>query len=209
MLSRSIFQVENLQNFTKKSPRLILGGRFSWPLITLDPDRVKAQGGPCTEASFACKVLPSMCWREVPLHAQGPPYSCPGARKSNLCTWLGAGQLQEKKTSKGFLSIYKTRAMLLCLSHAFIQLQSVCASLELHTAHPTVSTAVYVSTFYKSLFGSPSADTSEGHALFRSFWIFRYQLLPWRKSRICFCSSHVSSLRNLKFSSVFLKLAGF
>jgi hypothetical protein len=48
--------------------------------------------------------------------------------------------------------------VLLSLSHAFIQLQSVCASLELHTSHSRVSTVVYVSTFYKSLFGSPSAD---------------------------------------------------
>jgi hypothetical protein len=36
----------------------------------------EAQGGPCTEASFAYKVLPSMCWRKVTLHAQCLPYSC-------------------------------------------------------------------------------------------------------------------------------------
>ncbi|KAH9569365.1 hypothetical protein CY35_03G129300 [Sphagnum magellanicum] len=71
---------------------------------------------------------------------------------------LGAGQLQRKKKREGFFSIYKTKAALFCLSHAFIQLQSVCASLELHTPHSRVSTAVYVSTLYKSLFGSPSAD---------------------------------------------------
>jgi hypothetical protein len=63
-----------------------------------------------------------------------------------------------KKTRQGFYPIYKTRAVLLCLSHTFIQLQSVCASLEHHTPHSTVSTAVYVSTFYKSLFGNPLAD---------------------------------------------------
>jgi hypothetical protein len=46
---------------------------------------------------------------------------------------LGAGQLQRKKKREGFFSIYKTKAALLCLSHAFIQLQSVRGSLELHT----------------------------------------------------------------------------
>ncbi|KAH9569366.1 hypothetical protein CY35_03G129300 [Sphagnum magellanicum] len=58
---------------------------------------------------------------------------------------LGAGQLQRKKKREGFFSIYKTKAALFCLSHAFIQLQSVCASLELHTPHSRVSTVVYVS----------------------------------------------------------------
>jgi hypothetical protein len=118
---------------------------------------------------------------------------------------LGAGQLQRKKKREGFFSIYKTKAALLCLSHAFIQLQSVCASLELHTPHSRVSTAVYVSTFYKSLFGSPSADlvfgsprpsadTSEGPCAVEVILNLQVPAAALKESRIYICSSHVSSL---------------
>jgi hypothetical protein len=164
-----------------------------------------------------------MCWRTVPLHVCTRPSILlpgPGVRKSNLCTWLGAGQLQKKKTREGFFSIYKTRAMLLCLSHAFIQLQSVCAPLEFHTPDSRVPTAVYVSTFYKSFFGSPSADlvfgssrpsadTSESPCVLEVILNLQVPAAAVKESRICFCSSHVNSLWNLKFSSVLLKLAGF
>jgi hypothetical protein len=114
-------------------------------------------------------------------------------------------QLQEKKTREGFFSVYERRAVLLCLSHAFIQLQSVCAPLELHTPHSRVPTAVYVSTFYKSFFGRPSADlvfgsprpsadTSESPCVLEVILNLQVPAAAVKESRICFCSSHVNSL---------------
>ncbi len=136
---------------------------------------VHIKGGPCTEASFACTR---------------PSILLPRPRVCKV---------------KGIFSIYKRRAVLLCLSQAFIQLQSICASLELHTPHSRVSTAVYVSTFYKSLFGSPSADlvfgssrpsadTSEGPCAVEVILNLQVPAAAVKESRICFCSSHVSSL---------------
>ncbi len=128
----------------------------------------------------------------MPLHAQGPPYCYAGPRlQVKFLHVIRCWAPTQKDVRAFFASIRK--AVLLCLSYAFIQLSSVCASLELHAPRSRVSTAVYVSTIYKSLFGSPSADLVfeaqghqqtplQAHALLRSFWIFRYQLLPWRKA---------------------------
>jgi hypothetical protein len=51
-----------------------------------------------------------MCWRKVPLHACTRPSILlpgPGVRKWNLCTWLGAGQLQVKKNARAFFPSIK------------------------------------------------------------------------------------------------------
>ncbi len=88
-----------------------------------------------------------------------PPIQLPGPDfESQICACDSVLGDYSKKHVRAFF-IYKSWGLwLLCLSHAFIQLQSVCAALEVHNPHSRLSTAVYVCTFSKSLFRGPSAD---------------------------------------------------
>ncbi len=60
------------------------------------------------------------------------------------------------------------------------------------------------------MFGSPrsSADASEGPCAVEVILNLQVPAAATNESSICSCSSHASFVSNLKFSSVFLKLAG-
>ncbi len=124
-----------------------------------------------------------------------PPILLPRPRfcNSNLCTLLGAGQ-RHQKTREGCAALsipcFHSTAVCLCSARA---------------PHSRVPTAVYVSSFYKSLFGSSSADlvfgsprlsadTSESPCAVEVILNLQVPAAAVKESRICFCSSHVSSL---------------
>jgi hypothetical protein len=186
----------------------ILGGRFSWPPEALSHWTLiglKQEAGPVrrhllhAKCSHQCAQQKCLYMHKA-LHtaAQAPSFQVKFVHVIRF--W----ELHQK-TREGFFSIYKTRAVLLCLSHALIQLQSVCAPLELNTSHSRVPTAVYLSPFYKFLFGNPSADlvfgsprpstdTSEGPCAVEVILNLEVPATATKESRICFCSSSFSSV---------------